>query len=242
MHRLAIWEFAGFLLLGASTATVARCVEPSTANLDTWLADIAAFEQQDADNPPPRDAVLFVGSSSVRMWDLAKWFPELPTINRGFGGSQICDSTYFADVLIVKHRPPVIVFYAGDNDVNAGNSAEQVHRDFRAFVAKTRQRLPETPIVFISIKPSIARWKLADTMREANRLIASDCAEDDTLEFVDVWPAMLGDDGKPRKDLFIDDGLHLNDAGYRLWTELVRPHLRSNERAKRAGTTIRSER
>jgi lysophospholipase L1-like esterase len=159
------------------------------------------------------------------MWDLAKWFPESPTINRGFGGSLICDSTHFADVLVVKHRPRAIVFYAGDNDVNAGKSAEQVYADFRAFVARIRKSLPETPIVYIAIKPSIARWELRAVMQDANRRIAAECADDETLKFVDVWPAMLGDDGKPRRELFVDDGLHLNDAGYKVWTNLLQPYL-----------------
>jgi lysophospholipase L1-like esterase len=119
----------------------------------------------------------------------------------------------------------VVVFYAGDNDVASGKSAGQVHVDFRAFVAKVRESLPETPIVFISIKPSIARWKLRGVMQEANALIAADCEADDTLEFVDVWPAMLSEDGEPRKDVFREDGLHMNDAGYKLWVDLLRPIL-----------------
>jgi lysophospholipase L1-like esterase len=163
------------------------------------------------------------------MWDLAKSFPGLTAINRGFGGSQICDATQFVDVLVVKYKPRLIVFYAGDNDVNAGKSAEQVHVDFRAFVARVRKSLRETPMVYISIKPSMARWAQRETQRDANRLIAADCAEDETLEFVDVWPVMLGEDGEPRKELFVEDGLHLNQAGYKAWAALVRPHLTRNE-------------
>jgi lysophospholipase L1-like esterase len=202
-----------------------RAVEPSVGAPETWRQDIARFAALDADKMPPEGAVLFVGSSSIRLWDLAKSFPDLVAINRGFGGSQICDSTHFADVLVVKYKPRKIVFYAGDNDINSGKSAEQVHVDFRAFVAKVRESLPKTRIVYISTKPSIERWKLRDVQREANRLIAAECEQDDTLEFVDVWPVMLGDDGEPRKDIFVEDGLHLNETGYKLWTELLGPQL-----------------
>jgi lysophospholipase L1-like esterase len=227
MQRAMIGYLAGFLLAGASMAADGRGVEPSTSDPDAWRTEMAEFEREDAERPPPTDAMLFVGSSSIRLWDLGKSFPNAPAINRGFGGSQICDATAHADLLVIKHHPRVVVFYAGDNDVAAGKSPEQVHVDFQAFVANVRESLPETPLVFISIKPSIDRWKHRDVMRKANRLIAETCAADDTLEFLDVWPAMLGADGLPRKELFRDDGLHLNDAGYRLWSDLVRPLLQA---------------
>ena len=230
MQRRAFAVFAGFLLLGASTATWSVALEPSTSRPEQWRDDIAAFAKLDNDKMPPPGGIVFVGSSSIRMWNAAKSFPDLPVINRGFGGSQICDATRFADVLVVKYKPRLIVFYSGDNDVNAGKSAEQVQVDFQAFVTKVRKSLPETPIVVISIKPSIARWKLRDVMREANRLIAADCEKDEALKFVDVWPVMLGDDGEPRKDLFIADGLHMNEKGYELWTELLRPVIRADAR------------
>jgi lysophospholipase L1-like esterase len=146
-------------------------------------------------------------------------------INRGFGGSQICDSTHFIEPLVLQHRPRVVVLYAGDNDIAAGKSADQVAYDFRAFVAAIQAALPETRIVFIAIKPSIARWKLAPAMLRANTLVAAECAKRPRLEFVDVWQPMLGPDGQPRQELFRADGLHLSPAGYILWTRLVRPHL-----------------
>jgi lysophospholipase L1-like esterase len=231
MRRVAICFLAGFLQFGASMDLLAADLAPSTSKPETWRKEIAAFEKQDAESPPPRDAVLLVGSSSIRLWDTVKWFPDVPTINRGFGGSQICDSTQFADELIVKHHPRLIVFYAGDNDIAAGKSAEQVQVDFRAFVSKVRASLPETPIAFISIKPSIARWKLADEMRKANALIAAECKTADALEYVDVWPAMLDKEGQPRKEILRDDGLHMNESGYQLWTELLKPIVEHAEPA-----------
>jgi len=225
MRRVAIGICAGFLLLGASIAPTARGLEPSKADPAQWQEEIGAFAKLDADKMPPPGGIVFVGSSSIRLWNTNKWFADPPVLNRGFGGSQICDSTNFADVLVVKYKPRLVVFYAGDNDINGGKSAEQVHVDFRAFVAKVRESLPDVRIAYISIKPSIARWAQRETQREANRLIAADCAEDEQLEFIDVWPAMLGDDGAPRKELFVEDGLHLNETGYKAWTELVRPIL-----------------
>jgi lysophospholipase L1-like esterase len=222
--RVAFAVSACFLLSGASIASIAVALEPSASDPAAWKAEMEAFAKLDADKmPPPVNAVLFVGSSSIRLWDLAKSFPDLVAINRGFGGSQICDSTLRADDLVVKYRPRLIVFYAGDNDVNSGKSAEQVHVDFTAFVAKVRKSLPKTPIVFISIKPSFARWDQRESQREANRRIAADCEKDETLEFVDVWPVMLGENGDPKKEIFQPDRLHMNDEGYKLWVELLGP-------------------
>jgi lysophospholipase L1-like esterase len=213
------------LAIGASTAISAWAKEPIPCKPEVWEETIAAFEAADAKEPPPKQGVLFVGSSSIRLWDLKKSFPDLPVVNRGFGGSQICHATHFVDRLIAPHDPRVVVFYAGDNDIAAGKSPEQVHEDFRAFVAAVRKSLPKTPIVYIAIKPSIARWKLAEEIKAANKLIAADCEKDETLEFVDVWPAMLGEDGKPRAELLRDDKLHMTPAGYAVWTELLLPHL-----------------
>jgi lysophospholipase L1-like esterase len=202
---------------------------PTPCKPEVWQGAMDEFARQDVASPPPRDAVVFVGSSSIRMWDLAKWFPDVPTLNRGFGGSQICDAAHFVDVLVIKHKPRVVVFYSGDNDIASGKSAEQVHADFSEFMKKIRAALPETPVVFISIKPSIARWMFRDVQREANRLIASEQRRDKHLEYVDVWPAMLGDDGQPRKDIFLEDGLHMNDAGYKLWVNLITQFVRGKD-------------
>jgi lysophospholipase L1-like esterase len=210
---------------GASTSAARADEPPAACQPEKWAEAIAEFEQEDAREAPPKEGIVFVGSSSIRLWDLGKWFPGLSAINRGFGGSQMCDSAHFAEQLVVKHRPRLVVVYAGDNDINGKKTPQQVHDDFRAFVAAVRKPLPETRIIYIAIKPSTLRWSLAKQMQEANKLIAADCRPEEGLEFLDVWPAMLGDDGRPRPELFREDGLHLNDEGYELWTKLLRPHL-----------------
>jgi lysophospholipase L1-like esterase len=168
---------------------------------------------------------LFVGSSSIRLWKLADSFGELPVINRGFGGSQLADSVHYAERLILKQRPKVVVVYAGDNDLAGGKSPATVAADFRALVKKIHQSLPDTRIVYIGVKPSLKRWNLIDQVRKTNQLIADQCRAGDRLTFVDVDAPMLGKDGKPRPELYQKDGLHLTAEGYALWTSLVKPLL-----------------
>ena len=175
--------------------------------------------------PPAKGGVLFVGSSSIRFWDLEKHFPEFEPLNRGFGGSQVADSLHFAERIVLPYEPRIIVMYAGDNDIAAGKSPCEVQKDFQMFVALVHEKLPATRIVYVAIKPSIRRWKLVHKMRAANALILATCIEDEQLEFVDIDTPMIGGDGQPRPELFIQDGLHLSEAGYHLWSELVRRHL-----------------
>ena len=190
--------------------------------------EIRAFEEADRKQMPPAGGVLFVGSSSIRLWrTLADDFPGLKVINRGFGGSQIPDSTRYAPRIVIPYRPKTIVLYAGDNDIAAGRAPEQVLADFEAFVKTVRAELPDVRILFIAIKPSVARWALVDKIRDANRLV-KDFAEADpkrSLGYIDIFTPMLGDDGKPRKELLVEDGLHLSPAGYELWTSIVCPHV-----------------
>lgn len=195
-------------------------------DFDRWEKAIVAFERADAKTAPPKHGLLFVGSSSIRGWKLPNSFPKRQPINRGFGGSQIVDSTHFADRIILKHKPRTIVLYAGDNDIAKGKSPKRVAADFQNFVKTIHAELPKSRILFIAIKPSLKRWKLADKMKRANALVAAQCREDDRIVYIDIVTPMLGDDGKPRGDLFLKDGLHLNAKGYALWTKVLNPHLK----------------
>ena len=164
------------------------------------------------------------------MWKtLEQDFPGLPVINRGFGGSQIADSNHFARRIVHPYKPRQIVFYAGDNDVAAGKSPEKVLTDFQQFVKTVRAKLPKARVSFIAIKPSLSRWKLSGKMAMANSLVRNACSKNKRLDYIDIWQPMLGENGKPRPDLFLGDGLHLNAKGYALWTSIVKPYLFKHE-------------
>lgn len=177
----------------------------------------------------PQEVVLIAGSATARMWNNEKWFSDFRTVNRGFGGSRIDDNTYFADQLIIPFHPSTILFYAGDNDLWARKPVELTVQHFREFVAKIRAELPRTQIVFVAIRPSIARWEIVDAMRAANEQIRAIVERDPNLYYADIDPIMIGDDGKPRPELFLDDDLHLTELGYLEWTRLVKPILQKAE-------------
>jgi hypothetical protein len=201
-----------------STAT-----EQATHNFDRWEKEISAFEQMDRTNPPPKAAYLFIGSSTIRLWKtLARDFPEHPVINRGFGGSEIVDSTHFADRIIFSCQPAKIFLRAGGNDLWAGKSVEQVFNDFKEFVSKIHARLPETEIIFISLSPSIARWQQADKEKAVNDLIQNFARSSKHVRYIDVWSVPLDNEGKPRPELFLPDKLHFNADGYKLLVTRVR--------------------
>lgn len=185
------------------------------------------MEQADAAQPPPRDAVLFVGSSSILRWaTLAQDFPGVPVINHGFGGSELADSVFYADRIVIPPHPRLVVVYAGDNDLWAGKTPETVAADFRAFRAKILAALPAARIFYLSIKESPSRLRIVSQVLKANQLIAADCATEPRCLFVDVNTPMLDKAGHPRPDLFVADQLHLRPAGYAIWTKVLNPLLK----------------
>ena len=216
-HRRSVFVW---ILLAIVVPATGRAAES-----EKWAKAIDAFEQQDRETPPRQGGLLFVGSSSIRMWDLKKSFPGRLALNRGFGGSQMSDVIQYVDRIVIPYAPKIIVLYEGDNDIAAGKSADQVTHDFQSLVGLVHAKLPETKVVFISIKPSPKRWELYPKMKQANDQIQSLTEKDDRLDFVDVSRVMIGDDGLPIQSLFVEDGLHLNAEGYQRWANLVRPHL-----------------
>jgi lysophospholipase L1-like esterase len=191
------------------------------ARAERWEKDVSGIEKRLKDRPPAAGGVVFAGSSSTRLWKLDESFPGKGYVNVGFGGSEIRDSTHFAARLIAPHRPKAVVLYAGDNDINAGRTPEQLAADFKAFVAAVRKDVPDCKVLFIPVKPSIARWKKFDDQKKANALVKAVCDADPKLVYVDIVPLMLGPDGMPVPELFVKDGLHMSPAGYTRWTAAV---------------------
>ncbi len=220
-HALAV--AVGLVFLNAGYVGWGQ--EPKPAAADRWEPEIRKLEEQDQKSAPPIGANLFVGSSSIRLWKLETSFPKHACINHGFGGSQLADSARYAERVVMPNKPRVVVLYAGDNDIASGKSPATVRDDYRIFRDKVQAALPDTKIVFVSIKPSPSRWKLREKALEANRLIREEIAHGKGQVFVDVWTPMLDQDGMPRAELFLKDQLHMNDSGYGVWNKLVEPHL-----------------
>lgn len=204
--------------------TPAAAVAPAAA---PWDATFAAFAAADAANPPPAGGVLFVGSSSIRLWsNLEDQFRNLPVvIKRGFGGSQLSDCVKNLSRLVLRYRPRTVLVYAGDNDLAAGTAPAEVLRRFTAFVNGVHRELPETNIEYISIKPSPSRVDLLPRIRETNALIRDYAEADRNVDFIDVYTPMLDASGRPRRELFRADALHLNADGYALWKAVIAPHV-----------------
>jgi lysophospholipase L1-like esterase len=221
------WPTQFALLADEATAVAAKAKPTGPARFES---EIAAFEKWDHQNAVPRDCILFVGSSTIRLWQTADAFPDLPVINRGFGGSTVADVNYFADRIVFKYKPRTIVFYSGDNDIAGGRTPDRVFDDFQTFAASVRERLPDTGLIYLAIKPSIARWKLWPKMQTVNARVKELANTNKQITYVDTSPPLLGGDGQPIKELFRDDGLHMSLKGYATWNGLLAPSLRPTER------------
>ncbi len=192
---------------------------------ERFAEEIAAFANWDSKNYAPSQATLFVGSSSVRFWPTAERFPGLPLVNRGFGGAHLSDVNHHVEVTVLKYRPSVVVLYAGDNDIAAGKDRHDVFEDFETFVELVRASVPGTRIVWLPIKPSLARWELWPEMMATNDLVREMTERHPDLYYADVATPMLGQDGEPMAELFVGDGLHMTPAGYDIWTEVLQSTL-----------------
>jgi len=202
----------------------------STASLqaapEKWRDAVDALTVNDTTRPPPQGAVVFIGSSSIRYWTtLAQDFPGIISINRGFGGSELYDSVFYADRLVLPYHPRLVVLYAGENDLNAGQLPSTVLARFRAFTRKIHASLPSTTIIFLAIKESPVRAKIRNEVLLTNQLIAAECARDPRCQFVDVATPLLDHQGQTRPELFRPDRLHLLPEGYAVWTKILAPYL-----------------
>ena len=221
--RLTSWRYGFAALAIAVVAGTAQAADKSP--FDKWEPRVQAIEKHDREHPPKDGGVFFVGSSTIQLWDLDQSFGRSDVSNRGISGSQIVDATHFADRLILPFKPRLIVFYAGDNDINAGKSADQVLADYKQFVAKIHAALPDTRNLFLPVKPSPSRWKQYPTQQKANRSIEEFSKGDKRLEYVDLVTPMLGSNGEPRPELYKADKLHMSAEGYKIWDEVVRKYF-----------------
>jgi len=190
--------------------------------------EIQNFKKEDSLHFPPKHAILFMGSSSFRKWtDIQKYFPGYTIINRGFGGSTFPDAIRYAYDIIFPYQPRQIVIYEGDNDVASSDkiTADSVLNRFKTLFYLIRKKLPNTSIAFVSIKPSISRQSLMPEMAKANSLIKNFLKNKKHAAFIDVYHSMLNKDGTPKKDIFIEDGLHMNAKGYDIWQKIIKPYL-----------------
>ncbi|MBS1512022.1 MAG: G-D-S-L family lipolytic protein [Bacteroidetes bacterium] len=194
--------------------------------------DIQAFKKQDSAMPPPQQSILFVGSSSFTKWtDVQSYFPQYKIINRGFGGSTLPDVIRYEKDVIFPYNPRQIIIYCGENDIanDSTVTGKTVYKRFKSLFHDIRKQFPHVSIVYISMKPSPSRWQLREKMQDGNRRISKFLARRRPSPppfFIDVWNSMLGADGKPMPDIFIQDNLHMNAKGYAIWQKIIAPYLK----------------
>jgi lysophospholipase L1-like esterase len=234
LMTLALLSLGAFSAAQAQTSAAAGSSmssrsggERDRGRLALWKESFEAFEAADRVNAPKPGGVLFVGSSSIRLWDsLEEDFRALPVVTkRGFGGSRLSDCSDHMSKLVLPYKPRLVVVYAGENDLAEGATPQEVLASFVRFVEGVRKDLPETRIAYVSIKPSPSRAALIEQARAANALIEAYSASTPNLDYIDVFSKMLGADGQPRPELFVADMLHLNRAGYALWRNEISARL-----------------
>jgi lysophospholipase L1-like esterase len=221
-NKLNIMRFKKILLaIAIASGLVTGYSQP-------FIEDIQRFKAIDSETLPPQHAILFIGSSSFTMWyDVSSYFPEYTIINRAFGGSTLEDLIRYVDDIVFPYAPSKIVIYCGENDfaVNDTVDVEMVTQRFYTLFGLIRNRLPQVPISYVSMKPSPLRWNLAGKFREANGKIETFIKLQPNTRFINVWDSMLNADGVPDKDIFLDDMLHMNAKGYAIWQKLIEPSL-----------------
>ena len=225
-------RFPSVFLVHVATLMISLMVHPLAAGqtqppgANRFEKNVAAYEAADKASRPPQGAILLVGDSQFYRWKtLAEDLPGYTIVNRGIDSFTMTDVLHFADRLVLPYKPRLIVVHAGGNDVNTGRTAAQVLGDFQAFVRQVRETMPSVPIAFSSVTPGPRRWSQAAVRRETNSAIEDYVSSDPRLIYIDLWNAMLGADGGPREDLWVEDRIHPNHAGYELRARIMRPIL-----------------
>ena len=228
-------SFIALLLASNSLYAYDRSDYPQTFEPDParFASAIAEFQAADAANPPPKGAIVCTGSSSMRMLHprIKDDLPGLTLLPRGFGGSHYTDLIYHLEALVFKYQPRALLLYEGDNDANYGKTPERIFQDFKFLAEQCRKQFPDLRLYIIGAKPSIARWAIAEQMQRSNAMIHDYCRANLGFTYIDVWSQLLDGDGQARPELFMEDKLHLNSAGYDRWTAAIAPVLLGNEAA-----------
>ena len=187
---------------------------------------VLAYEAADKTNPPPPNAILLVGDSQFYRWKTVhEDLPGYTIINRGIDSFEMTDLLYYADRLVLPYHPRLIVLHVGGNDVHDGRASTNILADFKSFVARVREKMPQVPIAFTSTTPGTSRWAEAPQRKATNQAIKDYVATQSGLFYIDLWDAMLTPDGQPRQDLWVADGIHPNHDGYLLRVKIMRPLL-----------------
>lgn len=238
-RRLSFQFLIFFALVGVCFHTQAAPAATSRGPADPVRFEkaIAAFEAEDAAKAPPKDVTLFVGASNIRLWkSLPDRFKKVSLLNRGFGGSHLSDVGHFADRIVLKYKPKQIYLNAGGNDLHSGRTPEDVLAAFESFTAKIKKTLPKTKLAFLSIPPSPARWSEVEQVKKANTLIAASCAKNG-VDFINIFPCLLGKDGVPNPEFYVEDKLHFSEAGYDVVTSCIKWQGEMKGFAKQDATT-----
>ena len=227
LRLLAIMVAIGALAWSAARTGDARAAQSAPAGQEMRFADqIAAFRDQDRTSPPPKEAILFIGSSIFRQWtNVKEHMAPLPVFNRAFGGSRTWEVLHYMDQIVLPYRPRVIVYYTGSNDVNAGEPAPAIAERIKAFVARTHTALPDTRIYFVAINRSPdkrARWNVVDAINADLKALS---ATTPYLKYIDLNPVLFDAHGEPRTELYRPDGLHFHPPAYDLFAAIIKPAL-----------------
>lgn len=222
---------AAFVAVVIATGSVAPHVSGQEPGQNRFEPNVRAYEAADRTSPAPRGAILLVGDSQFYRWrTLADDLPGYTVVNRGIDSFQTSDLLHFTDRLVLPYAPRLIVTHVGGNDVNNRRTPEQILGDFQAFVARVRTVLPDVPIAFSGITPGPGRWQQADIRRRTNAVVKAWVERQPNMHFVDLWDAMLTADGQPREDLWVEDRIHPNQAGYRIRVRVMTPILGQPDR------------
>lgn len=223
MHRIRRFTLAAVVVTGTTVGVVSGQAPAAAGRFEK---NVVAYEEADRTMPPPRGAILLVGDSQFYRWrTLAEDLPGYLVINRGIDSFQTSDLSHYAERLVLPYAPRLIVTHVGGNDVNNGRTPEQILADFQAFVVRVRASMPDVPIAFSGITPGPGRWNQADVRTRTNDAVRAWVATQPAMHFIDLWDAMLTADGQPREDLWVEDRVHPNQAGYRIRVEAMRSIL-----------------